>query len=303
MPSLVNLGGSLVAPSQARVSVFDRGFLYGDSIYEVVRTYGNRPFELLAHLERLEHSAEKIGMRPRWSAERTVREVDRTLIAARGGDDEPPDAAPWNRGERYIRIVMTRGSGELGLDPALADDPLALIIVQPLHGPPARSYVDGVKALLVEAGPRSFDPSAKTGQHLSNVLAVKAARAAGAHEALFVDAQGLVTEGASSNVFVVKSGQLATPPLAVGILEGITRKVVLAIAREEGLAVSERPLARKELQDADEVFITSTVREMMPVTALGVEAVGRGRPGEVTHALHRAFRKRAGGPASVEAKG
>src|SRR5512139_555566 len=140
MPTVVNLDGTLVRPGEARVSVFDRGFLFGDSVYEVVRTYGGRPFELPAHLARLAASAERIGMPLRWGAERTEAEVDRTLAAAAGEDEAPPDAAPWNVGERYLRIVMTRGAGELGLDPALAAGPLAIVIVQPLSGPPARAY-------------------------------------------------------------------------------------------------------------------------------------------------------------------
>jgi branched-chain amino acid aminotransferase len=303
MPALVNLDGSLVAPGQARISVFDRGFLYGDSVYEVVRTYGNRPFELPAHLDRLARSAGRIGMALRWDAPRTSQEVERTLAAARGGDEAPPDAAPWNVGERYVRIVMTRGAGALGLDPALAVDPLAIVIVQPLAGPPARTYAEGVKALVVgDPRPPGADPSAKTGSHLPHVLAVQAARAAGAHEAILLDVRGDVSEGASSNVFAVIHGRLVTPPLAAGILEGVTRGVVIALAREAGLAVDERPLPAAELEGAEEAFITSTVREVLPVTRLGDRAVGAGRPGEVTRAVHRAFRIRAsggGGPAGL----
>jgi branched-chain amino acid aminotransferase len=302
VPALVNLDGSLVSPREAKVSVFDRGFLLGDSVYEVVRTYGGRPFELPAHLARLATSAERIGMRLRWDAARTAEEVDRTLVAARGGDPPAPDAAPWNVGERYLRIVMTRGSGELGLDPALAAEPLALVIVQPLSGPPARAYSEGVAALLVgDPRPAGADPAAKTGAHLPHVLAVRAARAAGAHEALLLDGRGFVTEGASSNVFAVRAGRLLTPPLAAGILPGVTRGLVLALARERGVPCQESPLTAAELEGADEVFITSTVREMVPVTRLGEKRVGRGEPGPVTRALHLAFRARAGGPVGTSA--
>jgi branched-chain amino acid aminotransferase len=123
MPTVVNLDGVLVAPEQARVSVFDRGFLYGDSVYEVIRTYGGRPFEEGAHLARLRHSAERIGLSPKWDRTRTAREIARTLEASRGGDLPDPEAAPWNAGERYVRVMMTRGAGEIGLDPALASSP------------------------------------------------------------------------------------------------------------------------------------------------------------------------------------
>jgi len=296
--TVVNVDGTIVPPSAARVSVFDRGFLYGDSVYEVIRTYGGRPFELDAHLARLRHSADRIGFDPKWDSSRTASEIARTVEASRGGDVPDHAAAPWNAGERYIRVVMTRGAGEIGLDPALAVDPLALVIVQPLSGPPARAYVEGVKAAIVgvrRASPQAIDPSAKTGAHLSNVLALKEARAAGAHEALLLDDRGFVTEGSSSNVFAVHRGRVLTPPLAAGILEGVTRGVVLRLARELGIAAEETPLRPEDLERADEVFITSTIREIVPVTRLGGGAVGSGHPGETTRRLHQAFRRLADG--------
>ncbi len=302
MPTVVNLDGDLVPPAQAKVSIFDRGFLYGDSVYEVVRTYGGRPFEEEAHLARLRHSADRIGLVPKWDAARTAREIARTLEAARGGDSRDPAAAPWNAGERYVRVVMTRGAGEIGLDPALAVNPVALVLVQPLAGPPAAAYRDGVAAAIVgvrRAPPAAIDPSAKTGAHLPNVLAVREAREAGAHEALLLDGAGFVTEGSSSNVFAVAGGTVRTPPLGAGILEGVTRGVVLRLARSEGVRAEEVPLRPEDLEAADEVFITSTVREIVPVTRLGPHPVGGGRPGPVTRRLHAAFRALAGGPRSV----
>jgi branched-chain amino acid aminotransferase len=302
MPTVVNLDGVLLPPGQAKVSIFDRGFLYGDSVYEVIRTYGIRPFEEEAHLARLRHSADRIGLAPKWDAERTAAEIARTLEAAQGGDAPDPAAAPWNMGERYVRVVMTRGAGEIGLDPALAVDPVALVLVQSLSGPPASAYRDGVAAAIVgvrRASPAAIDPSAKTGAHLPNVLAVREARAAGAHEALLLDGAGYVTEGSSSNVFVVSGGAVRTPPLGAGILEGVTRGVVLRLARGAGVPSEEVPLRPEDLEGADEVFITSTVREIVPVTRLGSHPVGAGRPGPVTRRLHAAFRALAGGPASV----
>ncbi len=199
---------------------------------------------------------------------------------------------------------MTRGAGEIGLDPALAVDPVALVVVLPLAGPPAAAYRDGVAAVIVgvrRASPEAIDPSAKTGAHLPNVLAVSEARAAGAHEALLLDGRGFVTEGSSSNVFVVSGGVVRTPPLAAGILEGVTRGVALRLARGLGLLVDEVPLRPEDLEGADEVFITSTIREIVPVTRLGHRPVGLGRPGPVTRRLHAAFRALAGGPASIGA--
>jgi branched-chain amino acid aminotransferase len=306
MATVVNLDGRIVPPAEARISVFDRGFLYGDSVYEVIRTYGGRPFELEAHLRRLEHSASRLGLAPPWDAARTARELELTLVAARaaGGEPADPEAAPWNVGEWYARVVMTRGAGELGLDPALAVDPTALVIVLPVHAPPARAYAEGVAVAFAgvrRASPAAVDPSAKTGAHLSHVLAVKEARAAGAHEALLLDDRGLVTEGSSSNVFAVSGGRLRTPPLAAGILEGVTRGVVLALARAEGIPVDETVLRPEELEGADEVFLTSTMREILPVVRVGAHTVGAGRSGPVTERLHRAFRRLAGGPGGLGA--
>jgi branched-chain amino acid aminotransferase len=303
MPTVVNLDGTILPPGEARISVFDRGFLYGDSVYEVVRTYGGRPFEVSAHLGRLRHSAERIGLAPKWDGPRVEAEIARTLEASRGGDVPDPDAAPWNVGERYLRVVMTRGAGEIGLDPALAVDPVALVIAQPLVGPPRRAWAEGVKAAIVgvrRAAPEAIDPSAKTGAHLPHVLALREARAAGAHEALLLDVQGSVTEGSSSNVFAVRGGRVVTPPLAAGILEGVTRGLVLRLAGEIGVPAEETPLRPEDLEGADEVFITSTIREIVPVTRLGEHAIGSGRPGPVTARLHHAFRRVAGGPVGLQ---
>jgi branched-chain amino acid aminotransferase len=171
------------------------------------------------------------------------------------------------------------------------------VIVQPLRGPPARAYAEGVKATIVGVernSPRAVDPSAKTGAHLNHVLAVREARASGAYEALLLDDHGFVTEGSSSNVFAVRAGRLRTPPLAAGILEGVTRGIVLALARASSVPADEVPMRPDDLAAADEIFITSTVREIVPVTRLGQRIVGDGRPGEVTRRLHAEFRRRAG---------
>ncbi len=295
MPALVNIDGVLFPPAEARISIFDRGFLYGDSVYEVVRTYGGQPFELAAHLRRLSHSAERIGLDPPWDPARIRAELERTLDAAQGGDPVDPAAADWNVGERYVRIVMTRGAGEIGLDPALAVDPKAVLIVRPLQGPPATTYRDGVRACVVgveHGSPKAVDPTAKTGNYLTHVLAIREARASGAYEALMLDHDGFVTEGTTSNVFAVKDGVLLTPPLGAGILEGVTRGVVLALARSAGVEAREVALRPADLEKADEIFLTATVREIVPVTRLGDRLVGSGRVGRVTTRLHSAFRAR-----------
>ncbi|MGC4120378.1 MAG: aminotransferase class IV [Myxococcales bacterium] len=290
MGRIVNLDGNLVAPEQAVVSVFDRGFLYGDSVYEVVRTYRGVLFELGAHLERLAESARRIALELPWTVERLASEAKRTVDAS-------------GNAESYLRVVVTRGEGELGLDPALARGGRVVLIAQPLTTPPPEAYEKGVALALVgaEATGRNLreaiDPAAKTGNHLNAVLAMKAARERGAYEALLLDARGRVTEASSANVFAVRNGELLTPPLAAGILEGVTRRVVLALARATGVPAREAELWPDDLYGAEEVFITSTTRELVPVTRIAREAdtkpIGDGKPGPVTLKLLAEFRRRA----------
>jgi branched-chain amino acid aminotransferase len=289
MPTVIDLDGVLLPPAEARLPVLDRGLLLGDSVYEVLRTYGARPFELHLHLARLARSASLAGLVLPWDEARCAAEVLRTLEASRGGDPPDPEAAPWNLGERSVRVLMTRGGGEQ----APEVPPAAVVIAEPLHAPPLRAYHEGVKLLLVEADRGRVDPAAKTGSRLTHVLALREARAAGAHEALFVDAGGRVTEGTSSNLFAVVRGTLLTPPLDVGILEGVTRGLVLRLAGQEGVPVEETPLHADELARAEELFITSTGREILPATRLGDSVVGQGRPGPLTARLHAAFRRLA----------
>ena len=207
MPTVIDLDGHLLPPAQARLPVLDRGLLQGDSVYEVLRTYGGRPFELEHHLDRLVRSAHLAGLDLPWDPARCALEIARTLQASLGGDAPDAAAAPWNLGERSLRLLVTRGGGE----GAPEIPPAALVIAEPLHGPPLTAYRDGVKLLLVEADRGRIDPAAKTGNRLTHVLALAAARAAGAHEALFADAGGRVTEGTSSNLFAVRAGRLVTP--------------------------------------------------------------------------------------------
>jgi branched-chain amino acid aminotransferase len=291
VPTIIDLDGRLLEPGQARIPVLDRGFLQGDSVYEVMRTYRGRPFELDLHLARLRRSASLAELEPAWDAARCALEVARVVAASLGGDEPDPAAAPWNEGERSVRLIMTRGGGEQ----APEVPPAAVAIAEPIRAPPLAAYAEGVKVLVVEADRGRIDPAAKTGSRLPHVLALRAARAVGAHEALFADAAGRVTEGTSSNLFAVFDGRLVTPPLAAGILEGVTRDLVLRLAREEGVEVDEAPLTRGALATASELFITSTAREILPATRLGELAVGAGRPGPVTRALHQAFRRMADG--------
>ena len=286
MTTKVVMNGVVVDPAEAKISVFDRGFLYGDSVYEVVRTYAGRPFALDEHLRRLERSAERIGMELPVSIETLVEEVEAALAAAANA-------------ESYLRIVVTRGAGEMGLDPSLAEDPVRLVIVRALVTHDARLYVAGAKVALVLPFRAPTEPTPagnpKTGNYLLNVLAVAEAKRRGAHEALLVDREGHVLEGASSNVFVVKAGGIVTPPLIEGILEGITRHHVLALARDLGIETRQATLVPADLLAADEVFITSTIREVVPVTDVDGAQIAGGQPGPVTRRLMANFHTRVSG--------
>lgn len=290
MTTKVVMNGVILEPADAHVSVFDRGFLYGDSIYEVLRTYGGRPFARDAHLQRLAHSAERIGMSLPVPLEVLAAETELALRTA-------------GNPESYVRIIVTRGAGEIGLDPGLAEDPLRIVIVRTLATPDAGLYERGAKVALVLPMRTPTEPtpdgSPKTGNYLPNVLAVAEAKRRGAYEALLIDRDGRVLEGASSNVFVVRQGALATPPLSEGILEGITRRHVLAIARDLGFPTHETPLGPVELRAAEEVFITSTIREVVPIVDVDGAKIGDGHPGPVTRRIMSAFHQRAAAEAKA----
>ncbi len=286
MTAVVVRDGEIVPPDAAHVSVFDRGFLYGDSVYEVVRTYGGRPFALGEHLDRLERSAAMIGMSLPIPKRMFAEEVRLGLDAA-------------GNAESYVRIVVTRGGGPVGLDPALAVGALRVVLVLPLPVQAAANYGSGVAVAIVRPGPRagllpvSDAGTAKTGNYLPNVLALRDAKARGAYEAFLVDADGRVLEGSSSNVFCVKAERIRTPPPSIGILEGITRRHVIRVARARGHEVLEGDVRVLDLFSADEVFLTSSLREVVPVTRIDDQPVGEGTPGKMAKELLAAFRESA----------
>jgi len=281
------LDGRACAPEDASVSVFDRGFLYGDSVFETLRTYGGVPFELDAHLQRLERSAGLVHIPLPLTPSALAVEISGAVAMAANA-------------ESYVRVMITRGQGPMGLDPALAERALRVIIVQPLQAPPAEQYSQGIGAIS-HATHRVLDASgvqgAKIGNYLTSVLAMREARLQGALEALILDAHGHVLEGASSNVFLVHDERLVTPPLDAGILPGITRGWVLELARQLGLAVEQRTIPLGEAYAADELFITSSIRELLPVVRLDGRVLGTGAVGPVFQRLLAAFRahvRRAG---------
>lgn len=288
MATLVVLDGQYCPPAEPTVSVFDRGFLYGDSVFETLRTYGGKPFELEEHLLRLERSAELVFIPLPLSRAELEREVLAAITAA-------------GNQESYVRLMVTRGQGPLGLDPALADRPRWVIIVQPLVPPPPEQYEHGIAAISYRTE-RVVDATsaqgAKIGNYLISVLAMREARSAGASEALVVDGQGRLLEGASSNVFLVERGTLVTPPLDAGILAGITRGHLLNQAAELGIPVELRAPQLTETGSVEELFISSSIREMLAVVRLDDNTIGAGSPGPVYRQLLAAFRARTRGTAS-----
>ncbi|MSP60006.1 MAG: aminotransferase [Myxococcales bacterium] len=281
MPGKVWIEGFVVDADAARVPVFDRGFLYGDSVYEVMRTFGGRPFALGEHLERLARSAALLEIA---LPDRAL--IEQATVAVMEASQEK---------EVYVRIVVTRGSGPIGLDPAFADAPRLVVMALPLKVPDSALYRDGVAVALVGArrsslgAPGAVDPQAKSGNYLNSVLAVAEARRKSAYEAVLCDAVGRLAEGASSNIFVVRIGRLQTPPLSVGLLEGITRRHVIACARSLAIPVDEVALWPVDLQRADEAFLTSSVRGVMPVVRVDGAVVGEGQPGPITRRISDAY--------------
>lgn len=257
-------------PQDATISVFDRGFLYGDSVYETLRTSNRRIVELGAHLDRLRRSADGIAFELPFSDAEITDAVERTLVAA-----DNPDSR--------IRIIVTRGTGPIALDTRLAESPIMVVIVSPLVLPTAEEYERGIPAVIVPEREGSIRPGLKTGNYLGNILALRRAHELGAEDAIMCNADGAVAEGATSNLFMVVAGSVHTPSLATGLLAGITRGVVIRLLRERlGLPTCERTILPGELRGADELFLTSSVRGIMPVTTLDGAVVGSGSVGPLT---------------------
>ncbi|MGA2448138.1 MAG: aminotransferase class IV [Polyangiaceae bacterium] len=278
------IDGTKYAPESARISVYDRGLLYGDSVFEALRTYGGQPFALGEHLARLRHSAERVFISTPLGDSEWASEVDRA-VAETGNE------------ESYVRILLTRGVGPLSIDPDSAIRPTRIVFVEPLTVPAREAYVNGISVITATVR-RTVDDTAAAGakvaNYLESILALREAKARGAAEALVVDSRGFVVEGTTSNVFAVLGGRLVTPPVQAGILPGITRAHILRAATALGLPVVERTLLRDELFAADEVFITSSIRELFPVVRVDGRSIAGGLPGPTGRALHRRFRESVG---------
>jgi len=280
MGVFASVNGNVVPAEQARVSVMDNGFTFGDAVYETLRTYGGRPFHLDRHLERLRASAGRLGIEAPAGDELFARRLDDLL--ARAGNDES-----------YIRIILTRGEGDISYRFDRVTGPTLVMVVKPFEPPPARDYAEGIPIVIASVRrnhPRALDPAIKSNNLLNNILAVREGQGRGAAEAILLNDLGEVAEGASSNVFVVKAGRVSTPPLDAGILSGITRRIVLDLCRGLGIPAREETLIAADLFAADEVFITSTTKEAAPVRTVDGKLVGAGGPGPVHQRILQAYR-------------
>ncbi|HET6373626.1 MAG TPA: aminotransferase class IV [Candidatus Polarisedimenticolia bacterium] len=282
-PAIANVNGSIGPADRPSIPASDHGFLYGDSVYETVRTYGRRPFLMERHLERLERSAGAIKLHLPWGRDHITRETERTLPAV------PGDA------ELVIRIVATRGAGPFGYDPDLCPSPNLVILVRPLAPPTAAEREFGVKAVVasVRRNPiEALDPRIKSSNLLNNILASFEAKQAGAVEAILLNTAGCVAEGTNTNVFFVKDGRVLTPSLECGILSGLTREIVIDLVGKAGLTLTQGRFRLEEAANADELFLTGTTREVLPVSHLDGRPVSTGRRGPVTSLLQDLFRRR-----------
>lgn len=276
----VYLTDKFVPQEEAVVSVFDHGFLYGDGVYETLRAYRGRVFQLAEHLARLERSASRIYLHLPVGPARLADLVRESLLRNQ-------------LQEAYLRITVSRGAGEIGLDPALCKSPTLVIIAKLFQPYPESLYADGVSVIVAKTRrnlPEALPPQVKSLNFLNNILAKMEAKAAGAHEALMLNHRGDVTEGTTSNVFAVQGGRLRTPSVECGILEGITRGLVLQLASELGIPSEEKRLTVDDLLRADECFLTNTTQEVLPVTRVNGMKIGNGLPGESTRRLHALFR-------------
>ena len=280
---LIYIDGEFLPKAEAKVSVFDHGLLYGDGVFEGIRSYNGRVFKLDEHLERLYDSAKSIMLEIPIAIETMKETVLETLRRN-------------HLREAYIRLIITRGVGDLGLDPDKCPMPSIIIIADKIVLYPQKYYEDGLE--IVTASVRrnyaeAINPRIKSLNYLNNILAKIEGKQAGAEEVLMLNAEGYVVECSGDNIFWIKNGMLVTPPVHMGILEGVTRNSVIDLAREAGMRVEERVFTRHDLYIADECFLTGTAAEVIPVVKIDQRAIGDAQPGKITQRLITAFRQLA----------
>jgi branched-chain amino acid aminotransferase len=277
----VYIAGKLVDRENAKISVFDHGLLYGDGVFEGMRSYSGKVFRLEQHLDRLWNSARAIWLEIPMSREALAKAVNDTLAANKLRD-------------AYIRLVVTRGAGTLGLDPNRTSDPQVIVITDLITMYPEEFYRNGleiVTASTTRNHPAALSPRIKSLNYLNNILAKIEGLKAGCIEALMLNHKGEVAECTGDNIFIVRGGALLTPPLDAGILEGITRDAVIELARETGRQVREVALLRHDVYIAEECFLTGSAAEVIPVVKVDDRLIGDGKPGPITRDLSERFHK------------
>lgn len=287
MSVMVNVNGRVYDQAHAVIPVFDHGFLYGEGVYETLRTYDGEPFLFDRHMRRMRASAAMIQLPIPLSDADVAARFRATMAAADLGRDGR---------EAYLRILVTRGVGELTYDPSACPESSVVIIAKPHVDAPAEAYEKGVTVALVDIvrnHPGSVNPLIKSNNLLNNALAMQEAYRRGAFEGVMRNYRGEIAECTTANLFAVKDGVVFTPPLQVGLLGGLTRELVFEIGRDLDVTVEERVFHDAELLGADEAFLTSTTREIVPIVRVDEQTIGAGVPGPVTRALLEGFRVRA----------
>jgi branched-chain amino acid aminotransferase len=274
------LNDKLVEREQAGIDVFDHGLLYGDGVFEGIRVYGGRIFKCQRHLERLEAGARAIRLPMPYDRAQLTEAMKAAVSANAIGDG-------------YIRLVVTRGKGSLGLNPFTCERPNVFIIADTIQLYPAELYETGLRVIIastVRNNPNALSPRIKSLNYLNNILAKIEAIDADVPEAIMLNTAGLVAEATGDNVFIIRRGEVVTPPLNAGVLGGVTREVVMDLGREAGLCVSEAEVSRYDLYTCEECFLTGTAAEVVPVTAVDNRTIGDGKPGRITRQLMAAFK-------------
>ncbi len=280
---LINLNGKIVPLHKATIPVMDHGFLYGDSVYDTFRTFSGYPLQLSEHIHRLFRSADRLQLKSPFGHKQIMAQVFRTI------------SAYWRRFKKedvYIRVIISRGYGNIGFDLRLCPTPTLIIIVKEIPSLPQKYYETGISAALVPTlrnNPKSLDPNIKSGNYLNNLLAYFDAKKQKAQDAIMQNYKGEITEATTSNIFIVKKGILYTPSLESGLLKGLIRTLLIDTARKNHLKCVEKKITKQELLNADECFLCGSIKCILPVTRCNHKKMGSGKPGPVTRKLMALF--------------
>jgi branched-chain amino acid aminotransferase len=267
---VININGEFFSEKTAKISIFDRGFLYGDSVYEATRTFNRIPFRLDLHIDRLFESAQKIDFLPSLSKEFIKDQIQKTI-----------DYSPHPN--ITLRIILSRGTNnDLGLDPALATENSLFVITKPIAENPSWWLEKGWSVIFFRKKSSERGPLPKTGNYQENMLAYKEAKIRGADDAIMLNSEGFLCEGTTSNVWIFKNNELLTPDLSLGLLDGLTRRAIFEVCSKHNIPCKEAKLTQGDFLSADEAFITSTTRNLVPVTKIEGNPIGTGRPGAKT---------------------